>query len=179
MRNTELFSEVLEEEGMLQRRGPRRDATPPAQGPPRGVRRESDESGLTTLEWLLIVAAIAALAALAVVLVQQVVEDTSDQVGGQNVRQLAAKVAAGELFDRARDADPTDPRFATWSEWERYFTEKCNLLKITYGDAVSKINALFMRPDNTDADDKPTRALLAATSRDDGPEPLAHCEVDY
>ena len=36
-----------------------------------------DDSGLTTLEWLLIVAAVAGLAALAVVLVQNVVSDTS------------------------------------------------------------------------------------------------------
>ena len=140
---------------------------------------------MTTLEWLLIVAAIAALAALAVVLVQQVVEDTSDQIGGQNARQLAAKVAADELFARSRDANPEDPRFATWRAWERYFIEKCDLLQITYGDAVSKINALFKRPYNTDADDKPTRALLAATSQRDGPphaarpEAWAHCEVDY
>ena len=38
------------------------------------------EEGLTTLEWLLIVAAIAGLAALAVVLVQTVVNETAETV---------------------------------------------------------------------------------------------------
>ena len=53
-----------------------------------------DDSGLTTLEWLLIVAAVAGLAALAVVLVQRVVSDTSEQIAGSSARLTAAKVSA-------------------------------------------------------------------------------------
>ena len=52
------------------------------------VRRE--DAGLTTLEWLLVVAAVAGLAALAVVLVQKVVGDTVEQVASGDARQTAA-----------------------------------------------------------------------------------------
>ena len=56
-----------------------------------------DESGLTTLEWLLIVAAVAGLAALAVVLVTNVVNDTSEQISGSDTRETAARLAADEI----------------------------------------------------------------------------------
>ncbi len=148
--------------------------------------RGRDEFGLTTLEWLLIVAAVAALAALAVVLVQNVVEGTSEQVSSQNARQVAAKVAADGLLERARNANPEEARFATWAAWERHFTRECELLKILYGDAVEKINAWVERPFNVDADAKPIPGELAATLADDGnlpdpdrPEARVYCEVDY
>ena len=67
----------------------------------RGLFRR-DEDGLTTLEWLLIVAAVAALAALAVVLVQRVVDDTAEQIGGSSARGTAAKVAAAAITEKAR-----------------------------------------------------------------------------
>ena len=59
----------------------------------RRLPQRRDDSGLTTLEWLLIVAAVAGLAALAVVLVQNVVSDTSEQIAGSSARATAAKVA--------------------------------------------------------------------------------------
>ena len=59
--------------------------------------RRHDESGLTTLEWLLIVAAVAGLAALAVVLVTRVVEDTSDQVSGNSARTTSLSLAADDM----------------------------------------------------------------------------------
>ena len=62
-----------------------------------------NESGLTTLEWLLIVAAVAGLAALAVVLVTNVVNDTSQQISGSSARETAAKTAAAEVTDAAHD----------------------------------------------------------------------------
>ena len=80
------------------------------------------ESGLTTLEWLLIVAAVAGLAALAVVLVQNVVDDTAEQIAGNNARITAAQVAAKAITDNADDSD-ADKRSA------------CNRLSITYSDA--------------------------------------------
>ena len=54
-------------------------------------RGRADESGLTTLEWLLIVAAVAGLAALAVVLVQQVVDDTAEEISSSSARGTAAR----------------------------------------------------------------------------------------
>ena len=64
------------------------DTAPPP--PPKGWRKRRDEAGLTTLEWLLIVAAVAGLAALAVVLVRTWSGDTSDQIaepiGSQDCR---------------------------------------------------------------------------------------------
>ena len=62
----------------------------------------ADESGLTTLEWLLIVAAVAGLAALAVVLVQNVVSDTSEQIAGSSARRVAAELHAADINDEAR-----------------------------------------------------------------------------
>lgn len=61
-----------------------------------------DESGLTTLEWLLIVAAVAGLAALAVVLVTNVVDDTSEQISGSDTRETAARLAADEITQDVR-----------------------------------------------------------------------------
>ena len=64
-----------------------------------------DESGLTTLEWLLIVAAVAGLAALAVVLVTRVVGDTAEQIGRGDTRETAARLAADEITqDALREA---------------------------------------------------------------------------
>ena len=70
-------------------------------------RGRADERGLTTLEWLLIVAAVAGLAALAVVLVQNVVDDTAEQIGGSSARGTAARVAAERVTRDARAALPT------------------------------------------------------------------------
>ena len=64
--------------------------------------KRRDDSGLTTLEWLLIVAAVAGLAALAVVLVQNVVSDTSEQIAGSSARKTAAQVAAARQWRRKR-----------------------------------------------------------------------------
>ena len=100
---------------------------------PRG---RADESGLTTLEWLLIVAAVAGLAALAVVLVTNVVDDTSEQISGSSARVTAARIAADSIANDAKadgDDQPADAK--TYSEWASYYTQKCNRLSITYGDA--------------------------------------------
>ena len=70
-------------------------------------RGRADERGLTTLEWLLIVAAVAGLAALAVVLVQNVVDDTAEQIGGSSARGTAAQVAAERITREKRALLPT------------------------------------------------------------------------
>ena len=84
------------------------------------------DSGLTTLEWLLIVAAVAGLAALAVVLVQNVVDDTAEQIAGNNARITAAQVAA-----EAINSDNDDTNASKQS--------KCNRLAITYSDAFANV----------------------------------------
>ena len=71
----------------------------------RGLFRRG-EDGLTTLEWLLIVAAVAGLAALAVVLVTNVVDQTAEQIGGSSARKTAAEIAAVQITQ----ADHETPR---------------------------------------------------------------------
>ena len=127
----------------------------------RRLPQRRDDSGLTTLEWLLIVAAVAGLAALAVVLVQNVVSDTSEQIAGSSARLTAAKVSAASVEQEAKNADPTDERFNTWPEWENYFTDKCNRIQIVFSDAgITTLTSDFATA--TGAPDPPTVALLQA-----------------
>ncbi|WP_420439518.1 hypothetical protein [Candidatus Poriferisodalis sp.] len=123
------------------------------------VRR--DESGLTTLEWLLIVAAVAGLAALAVVLVQNVVDDTAEQLGGASARATAANVAADTVIREARTASPDDARFNTWQRWELYFTARCERLEILYSDTNLDVEAVFNGPTDKGDDVTPTDAELS------------------
>ena len=104
------------------------------------------EAGLTTLEWLLIVAAVAGLAALAVVLVQNVVDDTAEQLGGTSARETAANVAADTVIREARTASPDDARYNTWQRWELYFTARCERLEILYSDTNLDVEAIFVKP---------------------------------
>ena len=109
---------------------------------PPGAR--TDERGLTTLEWLLIVAAVAGLAALAVVLVQNVVGDTSEQIAGSSARETAAKIAATTIVEEASksaDEQPTDAK--TFDKWSTYYTNKCRRLAITYGDVGITVQSQF------------------------------------
>ena len=127
----------------------------------RRLPKRRDDSGLTTLEWLLIVAAVAGLAALAVVLVQNVVSDTSEQIAGSSARLTAAKVSAASVEQEAKNADPTDERFNTWAEWENYFTDKCNRIQIVFSDAgITNPTSTFALA--TGATDPPTVVLLQA-----------------
>ena len=64
--------------------------------------RGSDQRGVITLEWLLIVGAIAGLAATSVLAVQQVLDDTSEVPVDPLVRVLEADIAAAFV---AADAD--------------------------------------------------------------------------
>ena len=114
-----------------------------------------DEAGLTTLEWLLIVAAVAGLAALAVVLVQNVVDDTAEQLGGSSARATAANVAADTVIREARTASPDDARYNTWQRWELYFTARCERLEILYSDTNLDVEAVFNRPTGATEATKP------------------------
>ena len=91
------------------------------------------DSGLTTLEWLLIVAAVAGLAALAVVLVQRVVGDTSEEIAGQSARETAAKVAATRITDSARAEGLVTG--ADVNAVNDKYRRECNRLRVLYSDA--------------------------------------------
>jgi Flp pilus assembly pilin Flp len=147
------------------------------------VRYRRDDSGLTTLEWLLIVAAVAGLAALAVVLVQNVVSDTSEQIAGSSARRTAAEFAAAEVVADAIDS--AQPRaIRTWVQWQDEYERKCNRLQITYSDIEPALTIVptFDPPSaggnlpaaaswptiNTTAD---VRAAAPGTA------PRAHCQV--
>ena len=95
-------------------------------------RVKRDEAGLATLEWLLIVGAVAGLAALGVVLVYSTVEETGDRFAAPIPRLTAAQVQAAEVVNEAKSAAADD--FATWDDWERYFSGKCARIEITIGD---------------------------------------------
>lgn len=125
----------------------------------RGLFRRG-EDGLTTLEWLLIVAAVAGLAALAVVLVQNVVDETAEQISGSSARVTAAKLAAAEVTANARADDVPASTLsganktaaetaATVAKYDDY-KEACKRLEITYGDVegltVWWLNDLSMVP---------------------------------
>lgn len=94
--------------------------------------RRRGEQGLTTLEWLLVVAAIAGLAALAVVLVQNVVGGTAEQVASHSARQQAAELAANVLQDRWRSEVPADAADA--QRINEAYGRRCRQLGIIYSD---------------------------------------------
>ena len=135
--------------------------------------RRDDESGLTTLEWLLIVAAVAGLAALAVVLVTRVVEDTSEQISGNSARVTAAELAAADLTRQARTAGAGD-NADTATEWNTLsdrFEDRCNQLEIIYGD-IEGLNANWAQDDPatpmTDTAAAVTNAWDESLDGDDG-----------
>ena len=90
------------------------------------------EQGLTTLEWLLIVAAVAGLAALAVVLVQNVVGDTAERVASNDARQTAADLAVTDLTERWLAETPTDQGDA--ERINRRYSARCRQMAIIYAD---------------------------------------------
>ena len=96
--------------------------------------RERNDRGLTTLEWLLIVAAVAGLAALAVVLVQNVVDDTAEQIAGNSARGTAAQVAAAQITEDAKDLTNDEADKAEVATQK----QKCERLGITYGDVLDE-----------------------------------------
>ena len=143
----------------------------------RRLPQRRDDSGLTTLEWLLIVAAVAGLAALAVVLVQNVIGETSEQIAGSSARKTAAEVAALSVEEESKtleeaDVLTTDDKFGTWAKWDTYFTAKCNRIGITFSDADVTITSDFAGV--TAGIDV---ALAATATTAGGTVPKAQCEV--
>lgn len=145
----------------------------------RQLPKRRDDSGLTTLEWLLIVAAVAGLAALAVVLVQNVVDTTGEQIAGTSARQTAARVAASAVMQEAENANPALTQFNTWAKWDNYFTDKCNRISVTYSDALPAAGATMTAEfaQAVGAANPPTVALLQAahTGTATAAAPQANC----
>ena len=90
------------------------------------------DSGLTTLEWLLVVASVAGLAALAVVLVQSVVGTTAEGVKSHSARQEALDLATTELTLKWQAEVPESPEEA--AEINRRYEARCRTLGIIYPD---------------------------------------------
>ena len=151
----------------------------------RFLKKREDESGLTTLEWLLIVAAVAGLAALAVVLVQNVVTETAEQISSSSARVTAAQLAGEELITKslaAKQGAVSD----TYGEWAAYYNLKCDRFKITYGDAGITVTANFDLATNTDVDGAVVPANItpgSATADKDTPidagkpDAVAECRI--
>ena len=152
--------------------------------------RGRDEAGLTTLEWLLIVAAVAGLAALAVVLVQGRVDETGQRISNPDPRMVAAMIAAEEIMsDADRDADQQPAAAKTYGPWSDHYTFKCEQLGILYADAELKMESNFMLdPGGTppvgldgavDADNIETYLANDDQSHDiqDAGGAIAHCRV--
>ena len=129
----------------------------------RRLPQRRDDSGLTTLEWLLIVAAVAGLAALAVVLVQNVVSETSEQIAGSSARKTAASIAADEIV-RSADSDTQTVSANTYDKWVSYYVSKCDRLRITYGDAGITVTPNFIRNPDSFAKE-PTAANILAVAQ--------------
>ena len=143
----------------------------------RRLPKRPDDRGLTTLEWLLIVAAVAGLAALAVVLVQNVVSDTSEQIAGSSARQTAAKVAALAVEDESKVYDATLDQFGDWTKWQNYFTSKCDRIAITYSDAgITGMTSNFAIHSTTAAISA-TLVGAADTAAATATKPQAQCAV--
>ena len=113
----------------------------PSAGAPRRWAGGRGEAGLTTLEWLLVVAAVAGLAALAVVLVRNVADDTAERLTQVNRRQLAYDLATTELTERWGAETPTTPEEA--ERINRDYAADCRDLSIIYADVPFR---LFLKP---------------------------------
>ena len=149
---------------------------PPVAGPEGGCRTGCRDSGLTTLEWLLITAAVASLAALAVVLVTAAVEDTGEQVSNSASRLAAAALTAFEVEDDAKAATAAD--FDSWADWETHFTRECSLIAVLYTE-VEAVHSDFNRADGGtvfDAD-AASYAALADENPPDAMKAQVQCEV--
>lgn len=125
-----------------------RTAPEPEPATKRRLRNRRDDSGLTTLEWLLIVAAVAGLAALAVVLVTNVVSGTSEQIEGQSARKQAATLAGVRITEdaAAHDFGSATLDAQVFLAAANEYRDDCNRLKVVYPD-VDNLNVSWTYTD--------------------------------
>ncbi|MDE0319283.1 MAG: hypothetical protein OXI97_05325 [Acidimicrobiaceae bacterium] len=96
------------------------------------LRAARGEEGLTTLEWLLIVAAVAGLAVVAVVIVTRVVNQTADQLASANPTVAAAQESARSLVEQAPSTQPNPMTRASLDA----FAAQCRRLRVSFGNAI-------------------------------------------
>ena len=97
------------------------------------------EVGLTTLGWLLVVAAVSGLAAVAVVLVQRETRSSGELVASYSARQEAAEVATAELMRRWRAEAPESAEDA--DRLNRELVARCRRIGILYADIDLEVAA--------------------------------------
>ena len=102
--------------------------------------RGRGEAGLTTLEWLLVVAAVAGMAALAAVLVQNAVSGTAERIDSNDARQTAADLAMTSLAKRWQAEVPASQSEA--DEINDRYQRQCRELGVIFSD-------ISLRPDVT------------------------------
>jgi hypothetical protein len=95
------------------------------------------ETGLTTLEWLLVVAG---LAAVGVVVVQTVVRGTAASVAAHSARQEAADLAATRLENEWLAAVPIDEAGERLIN-DRYVS-RCRQLPVIYSDVLVRVEVI-------------------------------------
>ena len=106
--------------------------------PARAIRSRRDDHGLTTLEWLLIVAAVAGLAALAVVVVQNVVSETAEQIAGSSAREQAATLAAKDITEIAGAEKPEDAN--ALKAMDSRLKGRCERMNISYATTFAALD---------------------------------------
>ena len=101
------------------------------------------DTGLITLEWLLIIGAIAAIAASSVLAAQRVVDDTTDIPDDPVVRVLDADITAALIAAEAQTAhdasrDPSNPTVYDTTV-DNDFKQRCEALagSTQFGDVLS------------------------------------------
>ena len=109
--------------------------------------RRSDERGIITLEWLLIVGAVAGLAASSVLAVQRVLDDTSEVPVDPLVRVLEADIAAAFVTADAQAAFDEDPALYVSNNTDLGFSTRCNPgVSDAFNDVVD--SAVWEPPDD-------------------------------
>lgn len=124
------------------------------------LRRSGLDSGLASLEWLLIIAAVGGLAAVMVVAVQQLLDDATEVRADRSVRLLEANVLAAELSSQAAAVgagSDSGPDAAVLAQ----LGKRCEQLAVNYRDAISA--AEWTQAPRAVAAPKPTTATTAVT----------------
>ena len=110
---------------------------------PAGCDRGSDEAGLVSLEWLLIVAASIAIAITSSVAVHSVVDDSGEDAQMASRRQAAIFAAHQVVRDSTRDA-PFQPSVAQrFFGWKPYYEARCLEVADTYSDTGIQVAPHF------------------------------------
>ena len=111
--------------------------------------RGSDQRGVITLEWLLIVGAIAGLAATSVLTVQRVLDDTSEVPVDPLVRVLEADIAAAFVAADAQAAFDEDPLLYVDNNMD--FSSRCQTgITQSFNDVVAN-DAAWTPPADPDS----------------------------